>query len=244
MTLFKFPKKPIEMRLFTDNEAVFKFCRPQKAAHFIPEWWKRMPKRFSHDGGELRSQNSFTTMKTCAGIIDLYANGFIQPLWSDLRVDIAPDGAFKYQFADGVSSALDHTPHQMVGNPISHTHTHLKLESPWFGKEDSNSKFLVCPPIWNGFGVEDICVPPGVVSYGRFLELNVNMFLKRASETKTYELNFGQPIAHFASLSDRPVKLKYELVSQQERIRLISQNGMRFFFENRMRKAVKLCPYG
>lgn len=242
MTLFKFINKPLEVRLFTDNEAVFNFSRPQKATHFVPEWWKSIPKRFAD--GEPRAQNSFTTMKTCAGFVDLYASGFIQPLWSDLRVDIAPDGAFQYQFADGVSSAQEHPQYQMPGNPILRTHTHLKLESPWFGKEDSGAKFLICPPIWNGFGVEDICVPPGVVSYKQPLELNVNLFFKRMPEIKTYELSFGGPIAHFVCMSDKPIKLQYELVSREERERLFARNGMRFFFENRMRKAAKLCPYG
>jgi len=243
MTLLRFLNKPLEVRLFTDNEAVFNFCRPKKAAQFAPEWWKTLPKRLSRDG-ELRAQNTFGTLKTCPGIVDLYASGFIQPLWSDFRVDIAPNGAFNYQFADNASVAEEHSHHQMTGNPILHTHTHLKLESPWFVKEDSNAKFLTCAPFWNGFGVEDICVPPGVVSYRQFLELNVNMFFKRLPETKTYELSFGQPISHHVCMSDRPMRLQYELVSKEEKINLLARNGMKFFFQNRMKKANKLCPYG
>lgn len=243
MTLFKFVKKPIEVQLFTTNEAVFQFCRPQKAAHFMPEWWKTMPKRFALDGGDLRAQSASVTMKTCVGLTDLYAKGFIQPLWSDVRVDVIPDGGFRYQFADGVSSARDHFPAQMPGNPFSQTHTHLKLESPWFGKETSGVKFLLLPPVWDGFGVEDVFVPHGVVTFGRSLGLNVNLFFKRTPEITTYELNFGQPIAHFVPLSDRPVKLNYELISQEELARMASRNGMHFFFENRLKKASKLCPY-
>jgi hypothetical protein len=243
MTLFKFIKKPIDVQLFTDNEAVFKFCRPQRAAHFAPDWWKRMPKRHFSDGGEQRAHNTFSTMRTCAGLADLYAKGFIQPLWSDFRVDIMPNGDYGYQFADGVSSAQAHTPGQMVGNPISQTHTHLKLESPWFAKEVSGTKLLLLPPVWDGFGAEDICVPPGVISFKRHMGMHVNIFFKRFSETKTYELSFKQPIAHFIPLSDRPVKLRYELVSSEERARLIAKNGLGFFFENRLKKAAKLCPY-
>lgn len=243
MTLFKFPKKPIDFQFFTDNEAVFKFCRPQRAAHFAPEWWTKMPKRRSSDGGEQRAYNTFNTMRTCAGITDLYAKGFIQPLWSDLRVDIMPNGDFGYRFADGVSSAQAHTPDQMFGNPIAQTHTHFKLQSPWVCKEVSGTKLLLLPPIWDGFGVDDICVPSGVISFERPMGLHLNMFLKRFSETKTYELSFKQPIAHFIPLSDRPVKLRCELVSSEERARLTSQNGLGFFFDNRAKRAAKLCPY-
>lgn len=244
MTLFFFRKKPLEIRLFTDNKAVFDFCRPQKAAHFVPDWWKKLPKRVAVGGGDPKSADGKTTMKTCPGFIDLYANGFIQPLWSDLRVDISPDGAYNYRFADGVSSANGHGGLQMAGSPITQTYTGLNLQSPWIAQTESNVKFLSSPPVWNDFGIEHICVPPGMVSFKRPLSLNVNLFFRRHPETVTYELNFGQPIAHFVPLSDRPIKIIHELVSKEERERISRQNGLYFFFENRMRKAAKLCPYG
>jgi hypothetical protein len=244
MTLFFSRKKPLEIRLFTDNPAVFDFCRPQKAAHFVPHWWKKLPKRLVVDGGNLRSTKGKATMKTCPGFIDLYANGFIQPLWSDLRVDITPDGVFHYQYADNLSSAEGHAKSQMTGSSIAQTHTVLTLESPWLAQTESDVKFLVTPPVWNDFGIEHVCVPPGVLSFKQPLPLNVNLFFKQHHETVTYELNFGQPIAHFVPLSDRPIKIIHELVSKEERERISRRSGLYFFFGNRMRKAAKLCPYG
>lgn len=244
MTLFKFKQKPLEIKLFTDSPAVFEFCRPQKAINFAPEWWKKLPKRTAPNGGDFRSNNSSTTMKTCSGFVDLYASGFIQPLWSDLRVDIFPDGAFHYQFADKLSSAQRHPEFQMEGSPLTRTHTHLKLHSPWFVQGGDDTRFLACPPTWNNFGDGDVCAPPGIMSFERAIELNVNTFFKRHPEVITYELNFGQPIAHFIPLSDRPIKLDYELVSKEERGRILRRTGVFFFFENRMRKAAKLCPHG
>ena len=244
MTLFIFRKKPLEITLFTANESAFKFSRPQKATHFIPEWWKNLPKQIHRNDMQQKSVSSvIRTMKTCPGFIDLYSKGFIQPMWSDLSVQIEPDGRYQYQYADGVSKAQDHQTEQMAGNHFSRSHSHLKLASPWIAKESTNTKFLVCAPVWNGFGADDVCVVPGMAGYKMPLELNINMFFRRQRETKIYDLDFGQPIAHFIPLSDRPLKLSYELISAEEQDKRIRRGGMHLFFENRNKKAEKLCPY-
>lgn len=242
MTLFIFRKKPLEVTFFTANESAFKFSRPQKAAHFIPEWWKKLPKRVHSE--DLEPQNVSTlinTMKTCPGFVDLYSKGFMQPMWSDLSVQIDPDGRYRYQYADGSSSAQKHSMQQMSGSHFSRSHNHLKLISPWVAKESSGTNFLASAPVWNGFGYDDICVVPGVARYNVPLELNVNIFFGRHSETKIYDLHFGQPIAHFIPLSDRPIKLSYELISPEEQRKM--NGGIFLFFENRYKKAAKLCPY-
>lgn len=244
MTLFIFRKKPLEITLFTASESAFKFSRPQKATHFIPEWWKNLPKKMHRDDQEPKTVSTLMrTMKTCPGFIDLYSKGFMQPMWSDLSVQIEPDGGYRYQYADSASAAQDHSIHQMAGSHFNHSHNHLKLTSPWVAKENTDAKFLVCAPVWNGFGADDVCVVPGVAGYKVPLELNVNMFFRRHAETKIYDLEFGQPIAHFIPLSDRPLKLNYELVSVGQKDKMIRHGGMYLFFENRNKKAVKLCPY-
>lgn len=243
MTLFIFKKKPIEVTLFTANESAFRFSRPQKASHFTPEWWKKLPKMSYNEGKEPNVQTLFPTMKTCTGFIDLYASGFIHPMWCDFGIEVEPDGSFLYQYSDKVSVAQDHSRQQMMGNHFLRSHTHLKLSSPWLAKEGTNTKFMVFAPAWNDFGAGDVCVPPGVTSYKVPLELNINMFFRRHAEKRLYEIAFGQPIAHFVPLSDRPLKLRYELVSEAEKGKIFRDGGMHLFFNNRNKQAAKLCPY-
>lgn len=243
MTLFIFKKKSIEVTFFTTNESAFRFSRPQKASHFIPAWWKRLPRHVYGDGPDNNVNNLLRTMKSCPGIVDLYGKGFIHPMWSDLNVDVESDGSYRYQYSDEVSVARDHPVQQMTGSHFNRSHNHLKLVSPWVAKEDTNVKFLMCAPVWNGFGAEDICVPPGVMSYKVPLELNINLFLRREAERARYEFKFGQPIAHFVPLSDKPLKLKYELISVEEKFKMNRHGGINLFFDNRQKKAAKLCPY-
>jgi hypothetical protein len=243
MTLFIFKKKPLVVTLFTANESAFKFARPQKAAHFIPDWWKKLPKK-DYRGEQAPSvMSSISTMKTCAGIVDLYSSGFIHPMWSDLSVEVHPDGTFVYQYSDGISSAIEHLTQQRTGSHFNHSYNHLKLNSPWVARESTGVKFLTSAPIWNGFGTDDVCVPPGVSGYKVPINLNINLFLRREVERKVYTFNFGQPIAHFIPLSDRPLKLSYELISDEERRKMYRLGGMPLFFTNRNKKAEKLCPY-
>lgn len=243
MTLFIFKKKPLVVTLFTANESAYKFSRPQKATYFLPDWWKALPKRVAKDGGEPRVGDLTNTMKTCPGFVDLYSRGFIHPMWSDFQVEVSPNKDYQYQYADKVSVAQEHADHQMAGNPYLRTHNHLKLVSPWEAREDSGVKFTLIAPMWNGFGAEDVLVPPGVVDYKYGLDLNINLFIRRYPEPKVYEFSFGQPLAHFIPMSDRPVKLVYELVSEEERHRLAYRKGYTLFFDNRAKRAAKLCPY-
>lgn len=243
MTLFIFRKKPLVVTLFTANESAYKFSRPQKATHFIPDWWKALPKRIANDGGKPRVGDLIATMKTCPGFIDLYSRGFIHPMWSDFQVEVSPNKDYQYQYADGVSSAVEHLDHQMAGNPYLRTHNHLKLRSPWAAREDSGVKFTAFAPMWNGFGAEDVLVPPGVIGFKSGIELNINLFIRRYPEPKMYEFSFGQPLAHFIPMSDRPLKLVYELVSEEERKKLGYRNGYNLFFDSRAKRAAKLCPY-
>jgi hypothetical protein len=241
--LFIFKKKPLIVTLFTDNESAYKFSRPQKAAHFIPDWWKALPKKTYRDEQVPSVMSSIPTMKTCPGFVDLYSRGFIHPMWSDFQVEVSPNKDYQYQYADKVSVAHEHVDHQMAGNPYLRTHNHLKLISPWAVREDSGVKFTLIAPMWNGFGAEDVLVPPGVADYKYGLELNLNLFIRRYPEPKVYEFSFGQPLTHFIPMSDRPLKLVYELVSEEERHRLPYRKGYTLFFDNRAKRAAKLCPY-
>jgi hypothetical protein len=44
-------------------------------------------------------------------------------------------------------------------------------------------------------------------------------------------------------MSDRPVKLVYELVSEEERRMIAYRKGFTLFFDSRAKRAAKLCPY-
>ena len=209
---------------------------------FIPDWWKSTPKsKYSDD----QSLSPEYTIKTCTAFKELYSNGIIQPLWSDLNLKVYPDGKYEYQFADSVSTITDHQEWQHEGSPYSNgQHTQVKLISPWVAKSKNNIKWLFTSPYWSGQGVGDMHVSHGIMPFNVIPSaMHVNMFFRRREAPFVYRLEFGTPLAHIIPLTDKEVKINYHLVSEQELDNMQRHSTINFFFLNRFTKAKKRCPY-
>ncbi len=235
--------KPINVYFYTTREEVFNHAKPKKAASFIPDWFKKLPR--PHFTGDLNSAlDCKRNLRTCPGFINVYKSGFIFPLWSDLNIQLHPDGSYRYQFADRQSGIISHPGEQFVGSGFAENYVNLKLSNPWHMRSDKKVNFLFSPPTWNGFGYEDIIVAPGAYSVSPAPgDANVNLFFKKPQEIKIWELFFGQPLVHVVPLSERPLNLHYELVTEKELMRLKSLSPIELMFNNRYRRAEKLCPH-
>jgi hypothetical protein len=239
--MFIFKKGSVNVDLFTDHPAFFDHARPMKAAHFIPKWWKKLPSKAPIPEGSLTPKR---TMKTCAGFLDLYSSGFIQPLWCDLNIRVTPEGNYAYQFSDEISKAEMHSEYQFEGSPFVNTYTHLKLVSPWVAKSKSESKWLFTNPFWNDFGLHDIYVPQGITRFNTVpVPLNVNLFFRRPETDVVHALPFGLPLVHILPLTDKKITLKHHLVSSTELFNLKYKSAVSLFFSDRFRKASALCPH-
>jgi hypothetical protein len=229
----------ISITFFTANQAVYTYSRPQNAAAFIPDWFKNLPKQ-EIDSGSLAPRK---TIRACPAITTLYSSGFMLPLWSDLNLEAGSD-YYRYQFADKVSTIEPHGDWQTAGSPFSTTHLSLKLVSPWIAKASARLNAAYTAPVWNGFGVDEFCVSPGVFDISRMaMKTNVNFFVKKHDTPSVYQLKFGQPLAHVLPLTDKRVKLNYELVTEQEFNRLLVNRPLYFFFGDRYHRSSKLCPH-
>lgn len=238
--IFFIKRNVINVDLFTSHDAVFQHARPKKAASFMPDWWKNTPNT-QYEDNKLRPTH---TIKTCTGFLDLYASGFIHPLWSDLNIEINPDGTYRYLYADGVSGIHDHKPHQFPGSPFSENYVQLKLLSPWIAKTKDPAKWLFVPPVWNGVGIENMHIAHGVMPLNVIPSpLHINMFFKKQETSVIHKLPFGLPIAHIIPLSDKAIKFHYHLIDEVQLNKLKYQSSESLFFTNRFRKAKKLCPH-
>lgn len=230
----------ITVDFFTSNSAVFAHARPAKAAQFIPNWWRQLPKPDYAPLGLMPS----TSIKTCAGFTDLYGSGFIQPLWSDLNISISPTGAYEYKFADCTSDIAQHEAHQFEGSPFSDGFVHFKIHSPWVIASNSKTKWLFIPPVWNGLSIDDMYVAPGIVQSGfTNVPLNINVFFRKRQTPVVHRLPFGLPITHIIPLSEKRVVPKYHLVSDEELNKRKYETAVSRFFVNKFRRAKKLCPH-
>lgn len=232
----------IDVDFFTVREEIYHNAKPQKAAAFVPAWFKNLPKgKFSDDPNAPLKLKS--TIKSCPAFSTLYSSGFIFTLWSDLNIEVTESG-YRYQFVDGKSTIQPHAPHQMEGSSFLGTHIHAKLRNPWAFKTNQRVNVMFTAPTWNNFGYENFVIAPGIFSaHTQPVEANINLFIKASSQRVIHQLYFGQPLAHVVPLTDKSIKLHYHLVTEKEMQKLYAKSPLFLMEGSRYRRAQKLCPH-
>ena len=240
--IFFLRKKPINVDLFTSSPSVFDNAKPLKASHFVPAWWKKLPPDGYSGPNDLVPD---LTIKSCYAFMELYNHGFIHPLWSDLNVQINPNGGYSYQYADHRSEITDHQDFQHIGSPFHKKYTQIKLISPWIARTKNPVNWMWVAPQWNGVGIEDMYIAHGTFPFHLIPSpLHINTFFRIPKETITHRLPFNFPLAHVVPLSENPIKLNHHLVDDVEYERLRSQTSMHHFFSRRLAQTKKICPHG
>jgi hypothetical protein len=235
--------KPLNVYFYTTRQEVFDFSKPEKTGKFLPEWFKNFPP-ISFSDNLTSDLYSPLTIKTCPGFQNLYRSGFMFKLWSDVNIQINPDGSFRYQFMDKTSVIKNHPKEQLGNCDFKRSYAHLKFMNPWYISTDKHVNLMFTPPVWNEFGYGDIVVAPGAYSpNGIPLDANINLFFKTKEAPVIHELQFGQPLVHVVPLTERPLKLHYELISEKEAVKLMYKTPLLLMGRNRFNRVKKLCPH-
>ena len=252
MTWFNFLSKDIVLHCYTSRPEVFNYAPIRKTTAFFPEWWKALPPSYALKNGV----GSAATMKLCTGFTDLFAKGFVLPLWSDVSVGIEkkidPDVEthkyqFRYQFSDNTSSFDTHNTKQFGDSyPISE-YQHLKFDTPWILSCAEDIPFLQIQATWNFKNPEKMFVPPGILSFKYQVGMPVNSFWAREAEDAVHDLVFGQPLTQYRPLTERKVKLQLHLISHEEFLNRKNINTVTVFV-NKYRNNKKIlkergCPF-
>lgn len=238
-------KNKIVLDCFTDRSEVYELARVDRATKFLPDWWKALPNVDS---------NAFIpepNAKYCVGLINSFANSLALPLWSDLHIDVAPEGdpSFRWQFSDGASNLQSHDYSQWAGFVPPEKYLHLKLIGPWRIKTKSDVQFFWSEPTWNLLTSTNIRVLPGVIDYKNNTATNVNIMVERTDKPTHVRLKFGTPIAFITPMTDKKVELRHHLVSSKEMDDLAGAAQRRISFlrsskiAKQVREANHKCPF-
>ena len=212
--MFWFKRKEVTIDFFINNEKLANLYAPKKASSYLPNWWKSLGPSYEENNEVTQRLRPASTMKFCSGFKDLYASGFILPLWSDLIVDVNKEGYF-YVFADKKSFSQEHNPKQH-GNSFNNFH-HMKIISPWYVVEKSGIKFAFLEPTWDWAKERhSLRILPAVVSYDLQSATNINIFLEKKEKEYRVQIDAGEPIVHLIPLTDKKVNLKTHIVDQAE----------------------------
>ena len=234
-----FRRSKIHLDCFTARRDVIEYSPVVNGIEVIPHWWKALPKNKIHPG------NGFSpspTMKTCIGMYDYYANSIAIPLWSELAINILPDGTFRWQYADRVSTAESHPHTQYTGFLPNERYGHLKLTSGWLFHAKDNVNWLETEPIYGRNEITNYSVAQGLLNFSKQLSVNIQLFFNTSRE-RTFTIPHGSPF-FLTPLSDKEVVVHRQLITQ-EKFDSLHQKGSPITFINKYRAQQKVikCPY-
>ena len=218
--LFLFKEKPIEITAFVPDifASVNEHSPIRPSKEFFPKWWRDVASsHFDWDVFEKR-----TTIKSCPGVISTLSSGFIVPMWSDLAIEYSKDH-WKYSYSDQKSLLTHHANGQMPG--FYEDHWIFKLQCPWNIRSSVN--LLYTQPFYLHNTPFPLIQPYGIsVPISELNACNVFLFAKKDDDLNRVMIKHGTPLVHILPLTDRPVKFKTEVVSQDEYNRNLSiQSG-------------------
>ena len=241
--MFIFKKKKLVVHCFTDRQQAATYA-PIKLAHaFYPDWWKRLSKTFPINRGTIQGP----TMKTCAGLRDLFQKGMILPMWCDLNIDVGGvgDTSFQYQFADSLSTITPHPAGQRGEFAPEGMYQHLKLISPWRFQCDEEIDFLWSEPVWNMQDLMQYRVLPGVLEYKHQHTTHINMLVPRKTGgVSTVLIPFNQPLVHIVPLTERELDIR--VVEDAQKFKRLDGAQTAFINSYKLAKEIKKtqCPLG
>lgn len=212
----------INVDAFTQYQEINDFYSLKPAKDCYPTWWKHI-KGFN----ELESFYPGPTLKTCTGLTDLYEQGYMLPLWTDIAIDVK-NKEYKWQCADFRTSVQVHSPMQWNSYTDSERYGHIKFGAEWHLKTKENIKWMFIAPSWNEDPIPEIIIPPGILDFSVIpIPLNVQAFID-VRHDRNFIMREGTPIAHLIPITEKRTKIHNHVVSPEEYRRFISPHRQKF----------------
>jgi len=194
--MFEIFKKSETVHFYTNDPLVYEFFKIQKGTFFYPEWLKKIK----------NNDENLRTIKKCPGMLDMYKNSFIMPLWTAIKVDIK-NSSVHIDASDGSTKIDCHVPTQRGLYMDSEDYLHLKIITPWRAYSKSNTKFLCAPCSFsNEKLVTDFFIPNAIRSYSISAGNNIHGFI--INQDQKFELDAGSPIMHIFPITDKQVNIE------------------------------------
>tara|TARA_R110001606_G_scaffold254088_1_gene402011 strand:- start:160 stop:915 length:756 start_codon:yes stop_codon:yes gene_type:complete len=223
MKLFK--DKPIELHCYTTRADVYNYAPIKQGAETSRPWFKAIPtnKKSRAITGE------HITAKTCPAIVNDLKTGIILPLWSDVRIQVAPicpveDHWWKYQYADGLSKAANHTFNQLGMGEIDKEATILQLISPWKFRCSHDIPFMYTGDQLELIKHGKLEIVQGVIDFRYQASAAVSILVRKKETEIDVVLPYLTPLLKLIPLTEKKIKVVNHLVSEKEYYNLAKLN--------------------
>jgi hypothetical protein len=251
--LFFFKPKKIYLDCFTFLPHAHEYFKLDHATSFYPDWWKKLPKEYVPDPPYGNGLIARSTIKRCQGLIDLYTNGIVMPLWTDLTCRLDPQSNPRQMWelfpANPDTEFKDHEVEQFQGFLDHKKYQHVKLYSAWMIKCKEDVKWTFNQPIWNFENLGDLTVLPGILDFKYQNSTNINLILKRDNHApKIINLTAGQPMVHMVPMDNRDIVINSHLVSKEEfnnfnRLSSLAFKFSHIYKNNKISRDKQECPF-
>ena len=200
-------KKSDKIQFISTDESLVSVeeCLPRPAKHFIPKWFKDIPSK------------KIATVKDCPSFPDYFSQGYIVPMWSDVKLNFE-NNISKFELSAKRFSFDIHENKQMLDytkasfNGIDAQFV-FKASCPWR---------IITPPGWSVLQLplfyhfnQEWSVLPGVIDTDIHTEINQQVLYH--GNGKEVLIKCGDPFVLYIPFK-RSNKLKYEVryMTQQE----------------------------
>ena len=211
------------MDIFTNNPAALEHHPIKKALNFFPKELKYFENSYTESlPNGLNIPRS--TLKGCPAVPNLYNQGYIIPLWSDLILQIKGN-EWKYAFADGHSSIISHDNRQLPS--CLNKYIHLKLISPWLISEKRGISWVWNKCMWNNFFMKythaNLNILPGETEYKTNHSTNINIL--QLAEDAYFDLKANEPLVHLIPITDKKTKISLHCIDKKEYAKIALKNN-------------------
>lgn len=209
--IFKFLEKPITLTAVVPERFAYahQYYPIVPSSKFIPSWWKKTPK----SSFNLETFENRNTARSCLSIIETFKTGFIQPMWCDLAISIDSESNYKCQFSDPSSVIHVHSNEQFID--FYEDYFFFKLDSPWKILSSTKTKIIVIDPFYLTNSPKPFINPYGFLEIEMCKPLNSFLFLNK-KQPQNILIKAGTPMQQIVALTDKPVKLVTEVISNDK----------------------------
>lgn len=240
----------LDVDCFTSNPSVYKTTPIVNSYKARPEWMDNVPKTrheyaYNHLGNIFN--NTFRSVRSCIGFLDLYKRGFILESWADFAIDVR-DENFSYHYTTGPEPTV---PPDIMFNPGFKDFHMLKLTSPWLITTKERVPFVCFGTEWSLENI-DARIIPGSITFHDVSFTNVFMAFKKTKQGEHYRLQIpmGESLMQFVPLTEKKIRIHNHLISDMEMNQKsltpsTSMYGWRKTFSllRRNEKREKKCPF-
>lgn len=207
-----------EVEIFTRHEFLLDIEEvvPKPAKHFLPTWWKDMP----------RLNSSPDTAKSCPSFVQMFGQGIVIPMWCDTVLSRDENNYFHWKTSSNKFHWDFHEDWQFLDHLKKPNFQKVfKSESPWCIKTKPGVSLLQLPMLFD-FN-QDWTIMPGILNTDvlyQFLNQQV-IYTSKANEIK---INRGQAFVWYIPFVR--TKFNYKTFTADDELKQIVDNQWNALF--------------